>query len=91
MIEVSSKDPNQAVSILSSIGRFSALPETRGMRDWLKSELQRLDAANRIEMDKTVFRQRQGACQVLEKLFEIADTSDGKIEKIRANSNKKGA
>jgi hypothetical protein len=54
----------------------------------LKSELARLDAANRIEVDKTVFRQRQGACQVLEKLFQFADTSDGKIDQIRKNIKK---
>jgi hypothetical protein len=87
MIEIPQK-PEEALNVLSSLSRFAVLSETRGMRDWLKSELARLDAANRIEVDKTVFRQRQGACQVLEKLFQFADTSDGKIDQIRKNIKK---
>ena len=87
MIDVPQK-PEEALSALSSISRFAVLSEMRGMRDWLKSELARLDAANRIEMEETVFRQRQGACQVLGKLFELADTADGKIDQIRKNIKK---
>jgi len=90
MIDVPQK-PEEALNALSSISRFGVLSELRGMRDWLKKELDRLDEINEIEMDKTVFRQRQGACQVLRKILKLAETSDGKIEQIRANAaNKKG-
>jgi hypothetical protein len=87
MISVSSTDPNKA-SILSSIARFATLPETRGMYDWLKAELDRLDAANRGEMDQAVFRQQQGACQVLGDIFKIAETASEAVDKIRANQRK---
>ena len=88
MISVPTNDQHATLSILASIARFSTLPETRGMRDWLKSELDRLDAVNRKELDGIEFRQRQGACQVLEKLFEIAENADKTAEKIRANQRK---
>ena len=88
MISVPSNDPQAAIRILSSVARFATLPETMGMRDWLRDELRRLDEANRIEMDPDVFRQRQGACQVLQALFRVADEADRTIDKIRANQRK---
>ena len=88
MISVPTNDQHATLNILASLARFSTLPETRGMRDWLKSELARLDAANRLEVGPVELRQRQGACQVLEKLFEIAENADKTAEKIRANQRK---
>jgi hypothetical protein len=91
VIDLPSNDPHAALSILASVSRFSTLSETRGMRDWLKSELMRLHQANQYELDNTIYRQRQGACQVLAKLFEIAETADEKADKIQANLHNKGA
>jgi hypothetical protein len=88
MISIPTNDQSAALSILSSIARFSTLPETLGMMEWLKSELERLDAANRIELDKDIMRQRQGACQTLEKLLELTATADKTADKIRANQRK---
>ena len=88
MISVPSNDQQAAIRILSSVSRFATLPETMGMRDWLKDELARLDAANRLELDKDIFRQVQGACQVLDDLFRMAETADTLADKIRANQRK---
>lgn len=88
MISVPSNDPQAAIRILSSVARFATLPETMGMRDWLRDELRRLDEANRVEVDPDVFRQRQGACQVLSALFRLEETADKTVEKIRANQRK---
>lgn len=88
MLQVPTYENAATLRVLSSVSRFLVLPETMGMRDWLKDELKRLDEANRIEMDRDVFRQRQGACQVLQALFRIADEADRTIEKIRANQRK---
>lgn len=88
MLYVPTHDNAVTLRVLASVSRFFVLPETMGMRDWLRDELRRLDEANRVEVDPDVFRQRQGACQVLEKLFEIADTADKTAEKVRANQRK---
>jgi hypothetical protein len=88
MISVPSNDPQAAIRILSSVARFATLPETMGMREWLKAEMERLDAANRREVNPVDLRQRQGACQVIEDIFRIADEADRTIEKIRANQRK---
>ncbi len=91
MIEVPNNDPNAAISILASISRFGVLTETRGMLDWLRAELARLDRLNRHEINIDVFRQRQGACQLLEKIIEdYIETADNKIEQIRSNIRRKG-
>jgi len=76
------------MAALSSLARYSTLPETMGMREWIDAELERLDAMNRREMDQVVFRQRQGACMVLEAIKELSKTASEKLEKIRANQNK---
>jgi hypothetical protein len=88
MISVPSNDPQAAIRILSSVARFATLPETMGMREWLKAEMERLDAANRREVNPVDLRQRQGACQVIEDIFRIADEADRTIDKIRANQRK---
>ena len=88
MIYVPTHDNAATLRVLSSVSRFFVLPETMGMRDWLKDELRRLDENNRIEMDPDVFRQRQGACQVLSALFRLEETADKTVEKIRANQRK---
>lgn len=84
MIDLHANDPSANLSTLLSIGRFSRLPETRGMVEWLKVELARLDTLNRKETDDAILRQRQGACQVLEAILKIADEADSKAEQIRA-------
>lgn len=89
MISVPTNDQHSTLNILASIARFSTLPETRGMRDWLKEELVRLHVANQNEMDDVTYRQRQGACQTLSKILEIAETADKTAEKIRANQSKR--
>jgi len=91
MIEVPNSDQNQALSIFLSIHRFAQAGELQGMRDWLKAELARLDKANRRDLEPAVFHQRQGACQVIEKLLEIAETAGDKADQIRANQRNKGA
>ncbi len=83
MIEIPN-DQDRAVSVLRSISRFSTAPETREMREWLKEELTRMHVANQTELDNTFYRQRQGACQVLGKLFDLMEAADKTIEKIRA-------
>jgi len=88
MISVPSNDPQAAIRILSSVARFATLPETMGMREWLKAEMERLHAANRREVNPVDLRQRQGACQVIEDIFRIADEADRTIDKIRANQRK---
>lgn len=88
MIFVPTHDQNVTLSVLASLSRFSTLPETRGMRDWLRDELGRLDAANRNEPDEVAFRQRQGACQVIQAIFTAIETADRTAEKIRANQRK---
>ncbi len=88
MLYVPTHDNAVTLRVLASVSRFFVLPETMGMRDWLRDELRRLDEANRIEMDPDVFRQRQGACQVLQALFRLEETADKTVEKIRANQRK---
>ena len=88
MLYVPTHDNATTLRVLSSVSRFFVLPETMGMRDWLRDELKRMDEANRTELDPDVFRQRQGACQVLQALFRIADEADRTIDKIRANQRK---
>jgi hypothetical protein len=90
MIDIPNNDQNQALSILASISRFATLPETMAMREWLTSELARLDASNRRESGETLLWQ-QGACQVLEKLIRLQEEADDKVQKIRTNiNNRKG-
>lgn len=88
MISVPNDDPQAAIRILSSVARFATLPETMGMRDWLDSELMRLHQANQDELDDRIYRQRQGACQVLGKIKELMKTADTLADKIRANQRK---
>jgi len=76
---------DDAHRILKSISRFSVLPEVQEMRIWLAQELARLDRVNRHELDSQIYHQRQGACQVLEKLIELQETADRKAEAIRNN------
>jgi len=78
-------DQQAAAQILLSLGRWGRLPETKGMVDWLKTELTRLDAANRRELNEAITRQRQGGSQVVEDLLRMAEEADDKAEKIRAN------
>ena len=84
------QDQTKAMQVLLSMGRFARLPETQGMVSWLKTELMRLDTANRHEPDEIVYRQRQGACQLLEDIFNTADGADRKAELIRTNLLQKG-
>ena len=88
MLYVPTHDNAVTLRVLASVSRFFVLPETMGMRDWLRDELRRLDEANRVEVDPDVFRQRQGACQVLSALFRLEETADKTAEKIRANQRK---
>lgn len=88
MLYIPTHDNAVTLRVLSSVSRFFVLPETMGMRDWLRDELKRLDEANRNEVDPDVFRQRQGACQVLSALFRLEETADKTVEKIRANQRK---
>ena len=88
MLYVPTHDNAVTLRVLASVSRFFVLPETMAMRDWLRDELKRMDEANRTELDRDVFRQRQGACQVLQALFRIADEADRTIDKIRANQRK---
>ncbi len=84
MIEVPNT-PDEAVRILQALARFSTAPELHWMREWMKTELARLDTLNRRELAPETFRQRQGACQVLEKILVEAETADKKAEQIRIN------
>ena len=83
------QDQSMALSTLLSLRRFSQLPETQQMREWLRQELSRLDAANRREISDVSYRQRQGACQVLDSLFKLAEEADGKIAQMRDNERKR--
>ena len=82
------RDPDKALSALASFARYSTIPETMGMRELISTELERLDEMNRREVDEVVFRQRQGACMVLEAIINLSDTAADKVAKIRANQSK---
>jgi hypothetical protein len=69
--------------------RFRNIQETRDMVNWLESELNRLDIANRDEEVDAKFKQRQGACQVLEVILTMAAGSSNKIDALEAQSVKK--
>lgn len=89
MIYVQFPDPSTNMNTLLSIGRFGRLPETAGMVAWLKSELIRLDTANRVELDGNIIRQQQGACQALADILGLVEQADNKAEQIRVNISKR--
>lgn len=88
MLSLPPNDPSAQIRVLSAISRFAVLSETRAMKEWLDDELMRLHLANQDELDDRIYRQRQGACQVLGKLRELMETADEKADKIRANQRK---
>ena len=76
------QDQKKALSLYKAMNYFQRLPETRSMVDWLPAELKRLDAANRHEPEDVTLRQRQGACQVLEKILSMLAVSSEKADKL---------
>jgi hypothetical protein len=78
------KDRHATLMLYRAMNRFRNFAETRDMAKWLESELFRLDVANRSEEVDVVFKQRQGACQVLEKLLSMTTESSEKINKLEA-------
>ncbi len=82
-------DQRDAHRLLKSLGRFAVSPDVAEVRDWLKAELERLDAASRDELDHGRDLQMQGARQVLAELFKHMETAEEKAEKIREILNKR--
>ncbi len=76
------KDPKAALRLYKAMFRFSSIEEIREMAKWLESELFRLDAANRNEEVDAEFRQRQGACQVLDYLLSMVRDSSERARKL---------
>jgi hypothetical protein len=71
-----------ALKLYRAMGHFHNLEETRDMAEWLESELFRLDAANRHEEVDAVLKQRQGTCQVLEKILSMVAKSSEQVKKL---------
>lgn len=89
------QDPRAALKLYSAMYCFGGFAETRDMVivNWLETELLRLDKANRNEEVDAVLKQRQGACQVLEKILSMIAISfekRNKLEVVVANFNKGG-
>lgn len=78
-------DQKEALRLYKAMNCFRLVPETQAMANWLKSELKFLDTANRNEQVDVVFRQRQGASQVIEKILSMVENSQEKINKIEAS------
>ena len=78
--EPDSQDRRAVLELYEAMHRFGGFPETRSMVKWLESELSRLDAANREEVVDVVFKQRQGACQVLEKILTMVEDAPKRIK-----------
>jgi hypothetical protein len=76
------QDRRTVLELYRAMHRFGSFPETRSIVKWLESELSRLDAANRDEEVDVVFRQRQGACQVLETILTMVAKAPKKIEAL---------
>lgn len=74
------QDKRTVLELYEAMHRFGNFPETRRMVMWLESELSRLDAANRDEEVDVVFRQRQGACQALEKILTMVKKAPKQIK-----------
>jgi hypothetical protein len=82
------QDTKAALKLYKAMYRFGGFAETRSMVEWLESELSRLDAANRSEEVDGVFRQRQGAGQVLEKILSMVAGSSDMVNKLEATIEK---
>jgi hypothetical protein len=69
------QDPKEAMMLYRAMSHFQNNPEIRPMAIWFRTELKRLDKANRKEPIDANFRQRQGSCQVLEKIIKMVESS----------------
>ena len=56
-------------------------------RKLIEHELKRLDRENRKEPDKVLFRQRQGACQVLDDLIDMLEGASEMHDTLKKNEN----
>ena len=54
---------------------------------FIGKELDRLDRLNRKEADDILFRQRQGVCQVLDKLLELIENSSEMHRTLKASED----
>uniref|UniRef100_A0A6M3KS82 Uncharacterized protein n=1 Tax=viral metagenome TaxID=1070528 RepID=A0A6M3KS82_9ZZZZ len=59
--------------------------ETEPAVIWLKDEIKRLENDNRWEPDEVVFRQRQGALQVLDALLTETEKADKNYRDLKNN------
>ena len=71
------REPGELMSLLSSLVRLTLGNDDfkKELRAWLDSENKRIAKRNTMARDDITFRWNQGACQLLEDLFEIIDTS----------------
>jgi hypothetical protein len=77
------QDQKEALLFYKAMNCFQKIQETQAMVKWLESELVRLDSANRRELVDVEFRQRQGACQAIEKILSMAKDASNKIDKLQ--------
>lgn len=87
------QDPKEAMMLYRAMSHFRDNPEIRPMANWIISELERLDKANRKEPIDANFRQGQGACQVLEDIIKMVESSrekESECEKVAIKSQIKG-
>lgn len=80
--EYGHQDPEKDLPLYKAMYRFRQIPETRAMLEWFESELNRLDVANRYELDDVAFRQQQGGCLVLENILSMLAKSSEKVDKL---------
>ena len=57
------------------------------VREWLEDSLSQLRQRNDVEMEEWVFRQNQGACQVLADLLDLQDKA---LEILKRTEHRKG-
>lgn len=87
------QDPKEAMMLYRAMSHFRDNPEIRPMANWFKTELERLDKANRSESIDANFRQAQGGCQVLEDITKMVESSREKeeeCERVAIKSQIKG-
>ena len=87
------QDPKEAMMLYRAMSHFQNNLEIRPMANWFRTELERLDKANRNETIDVNFRQTQGGCQVLEDIIKMVESSrekESECEKVAIKSQIKG-
>ena len=67
--------------VLAALHTLKFNEDWQEVRKWLEASLQSVRKKNDKEMDERVMRQRQGACQVLERFFKTQDEARDVLQK----------